>query len=66
MPGRSEIRRQLYEKAMKAFTAAGDLAKQKPEVGTPEWERWKRLCDEAIAANAEYMQELNRDPPRVP
>jgi len=57
LPGRSEIRRKLYEKA---FTAAGDRAKSKPAPGTPEWVQWKALCDEAIAANAEYMKELER------
>jgi len=60
MPGRSEIRRKLYAKAMNAFEAAGELAKAKPQPGSSEWEQWKLLCDEAIAANAEYMEELER------
>lgn len=58
MPGRSEIRRQLYEKAMRAFAAAGEAAKAHPKPGTPEWIRWQALCREAIDANAEYMASL--------
>ena len=63
MSDRSEIRRQLYENARNAFTAADQLAQQSPEIGTPEWDRLKALWTKALAANTEYLNELNRDPP---
>ena len=63
MPGRSEIRRELYERAKKAFTAAGEAAKEHLVPGSPEWLRWQALCREAIDANAAYMDELARPDP---
>ena len=63
MSDRSEIRRQLYENARKAFAAADNFAQQNPKIGTPEWELLKALWREALAANTEYLNELKRDPP---
>ena len=58
MPDKTEILRQRYEEAMKAFEAAGEAAKSKPTPGSPEWLRWQALCREALDANAEYVREL--------
>lgn len=58
MPDKTELLRQLHEKAMKAFTAAGEAAKDQPVPNSPKWLRWQALCREAIDANAEYMDEL--------
>jgi hypothetical protein len=60
MPERTERLRQLYEKAKRAFAAAGEAAATHPAPGSPEWQRWQELCQDALDANAEYLRELGK------
>jgi hypothetical protein len=49
-----------YRAAMEAFRKANEAFERGPKPGTPEWSEWQRLLSAAVAANDEFVREVER------
>jgi hypothetical protein len=65
----TDTRRDLYEQAIAAFSAAHLLAAKNPRPGSPAWSEWQALVADALSLNDQYMRSLSElrvtDPPKT-
>lgn len=58
MPHREGER--LQKAATEAFRKAREAFQTNPKPGTPEWDAWQKLFNEAVAANEAYSEHLRK------
>ena len=63
MPWDAEQYRNLCQTAAAAFKQADAIDKSRLHAGTPEWNRWLALTDEAIQAMHEYVRYFEEEHP---